>query len=452
MSLSFHRCLIAVLATLALRRCLFCLGLIISLGNVCSVAFVVGQTPHAPRFQSSNIAVVDDDLPTTWSPESGIVWTAEIEGYGQSTPIVAHDQIVVTSTSGDMKDNYHVTAFNSADGSRLWQVDVANPSPFKNTPMVSRAAPTAVATDEGFVAFFEGGVLIGIDTDGGKTWQRDLVAEYGPITARHGLSSSLEVDQQRVYVWVERSEEPYVLAIEPSTGETIWKSPGIGATAWASPRLIDVGDTQHLVCSAIGTIVGLDPATGERLWQFDQIDNNSSCTPIPAGNGRFVIGASDGRDAGSAGQAAASNGLIEITRDGDQYQVDYRWRAKKATCTFGSPVVVGDTAAFVNRAGVLYRLDLETGQQVSVDRTAAGGVWATPLATKQHLYLFGYKGTTVVIDLADGETVAENRVWNAENAESSLGGHKIYAAVAIDSTLVLRRGDKLYAIADIDQP
>ena len=89
-----------------------------------------------PKFQNGGLSSIDTALPTEWSPEQNIAWTADIKGYGQSTPIVAHDQIVVTSTSGENKDDYHVSSFAIDTGELNWQVDVANPSPFKNSPMV----------------------------------------------------------------------------------------------------------------------------------------------------------------------------------------------------------------------------------------------------------------------------------------------------------------------------
>jgi len=411
----------------------------------------VAESPTWPRFQNGGVMTTDATLPTQWSPDENVAWTADITGYGQSTPIVAHDQIVVTSTSGENKDNYHVSSYSIDTGDKNWQVDLINPSPFANTPMVSRAAPSAVATDDGFVAFFEGGMLIAVSAGGEKQWERNLVDEYGKIEARHGLSASLESDGEHVFVWVERSDEPYVLAINPATGENVWKSQGVGSTSWGSPRLVPVDGGPHLVCSGSGKIIGLDPATGERLWEFDGIANNTSCTPTPAGEGRFLIGASDGRGETEPGAAAASNGLIEITKsDEGTYQADYKWQAKKATCTFGSPIVAGDTAAIVNRTGVLYRLDLETGEQLSVERTDAGGIWSTPLVAGGNLYLFGYKGTTSVISLADGKEIAVNRCWpeggDKDKTPGFGGGNVLYAAAPAGKYLLIRRGDKLFAI------
>lgn len=405
------------------------------------------------KFQNGGRSTSDLTLPVEWAPDKNIAWTADIEGYGQSTPIVSHDQIVVTSTSGENKDNYHVSSFSIEEGSKNWQIDLTNPSPFPNTPMVSRAAPSAIATANGFIAFFEGGVLVAISPDGKKQWEKNLVDIYGEIESRHGLSASLEQTNDLVFVWVERGEDPYILALDPKTGEEIWKAAGIGKTSWASPRLIPVDGGEHLVCSASGKIVGFDPSTGKRLWEFENISNNSSCTPTPAGEGQFLIGASDGRGESSAGSAATSNGLIQIRKkDTGEYEANFKWHAKKATSTFGSPVVAGTTAAIVNRTGVLYRLDLETGEQVSVDRTDAGGIWSTPIVAGGNIYLFGHKGTTSVISLADGKEIANNRCW-AEAAESddstrSRGGNVLYAAAPAGDFLLLRRGDKLFAIGE----
>jgi len=405
-------------------------------------------------FQNGGKPQATASLPVEWSPEENMAWSAAIEGYGQSAPVVAHDQVVVTATSGEQKEQYHVAAYAIESGARRWQVTRPNPSPQANTSMVSRAAPTAIATERGFIAFFEGGLLIALTPDGKVRWERDLVKAFGKIEARHGLAASLEQNAEDVFVWVERQEDPYLLALDKQTGEVHWRVAGVGKTSWASPRLVPVGEEPHLVCSASGLIVGFDPADGSRLWEFRSIANNTSCTPMPVGDGRFLIGASDGRGETTAGAAAESNGLIRIApRDDGSYAVDYQWRSEKATSTFGSPVVAGETAAIVNRAGVLYRLDLETGEQVAAQRTAAGGIWATPIVVGDLLYLFGHQGTTSVISLSDGKEIAENRCWEAGAETSAIrGGNVLYAAIPAAPYWMVRRGDRLFAIKGSSTP
>jgi len=397
------------------------------------------------------------ELPLTWSPSENAVWQTRLSGYGQSSPVVWDGRVFVTSTSGDMKENLHVQAFELRTGKQIWRHDLKNSSPEKNTNYVSRAAPSPVCDKSGVVALFEGGNLIALSRDGEVRWQRDLVKDYGAIKARHGLGSSLEQDDQHVFVWIERGEQPYVLAVDKQTGKTTWKSDGLGVTTWSSPRLVPVGDSYHLVLSGIGKLAGLDPQTGKRLWDFDGISGNSTPTPNPVGNGRFLIGATVGRGESGGGTAAASNGLVQIEEQPDgSFTAKYAWRAKRATSSFGSPIAYKGLAYFVNRSGVVYCLDLESGEEKYAARTA-GSTWATPIGVGSRIYLFGRKGTTTVIKSGPKfSQLAENNLWEDEAAKPkppsgppgmSFGGPVLYAAVAVDSKLILRRGDILYAVA-----
>lgn len=378
-------------------------------------------------------------LPRQWSTQSGVAWEAELPGLGQSTPLVADDRLFATSVSGDNKQVYHLVAIDLESGDRLWEKQFPNPSPEENTNYVSRAAPTGLVHDGGVIAAFEGGLLVSVDGQGELRWQRDLVTHYGPIPARHGLASSLEQRGTMAYLWVERSEDPYLLAFDKATGETVWKVDALEVTAWSTPRLVPTPWGDHLVCSGSGMLVGFDPETGQRLWQFDEISNNSTCTPMPVGQGRFLIGASDGRGEENAGSGAASNGLIEITSaDGETFSATFLWRAEKASSSFGTPVAAAGSAWIVNRAGVLFQLDLQSGDQLEAKRVGSGSIWATPLVSDGHLYLFGQKGTTTVIDLADGRPVADNPLAGDEET--------LYAAVAAGPRLLFRFGSRLVAV------
>ncbi|MFK8113109.1 MAG: PQQ-binding-like beta-propeller repeat protein [Rubripirellula sp.] len=412
-----------------------------------------GDSPEVgwPAFQNGGQSRVPaGSIATTWSPTENIAWTAEIEGYGQSTPVIAKEQIYVTSVSGDQRQQYHLSAFDLISGQRLWKRDFQNPAPSANTPMVSRAAPTPIADSQGCIAFFEGGLVVAIDRTGTTRWQRDLVADYGKAEARHGVAASLESDDSRVFVWVERSEDPYILALDKRSGRTAWKKSGVGSTSWASPRLLTVEDGEHLVCSASGKIIAVDPKNGQLLWEFAEIANNTSCTPIPISTGKFLIGASDGRGEASAGSGAAFNGVVEVKRKENGFSVAFVWNAEKASCSFGSPVVAGDTVCIVNRAGVLYQLNAKNGDRLSTMRTSAGGIWATPIVSGHLIYLFGSKGTTSVISLVDGTEIAANPSWDAAKDGSSSGGGVLYAAAVASPYLILRRGDSLIAIKDLD--
>jgi outer membrane protein assembly factor BamB len=404
---------------------------------------------HWSSFQNGG-QLTSLSLPETWNADgTNIAWKISVEGYGQSSPIVQGDQVFVTSTSGPNKEKYHVAAYSLKDGNKQWQHEFANPTPEENNSYVSRAAPSPVADANGLVCSFEGGIVAAFSLDGKLRWEKNLVTEYGPIKARHGLAASLEQDASNAYVWVEREEAPYILSLNKATGEVTWKADGVGATSWSSPRLISVSGKPQLVCSSSGRIAGYDTATGNKLWEFTDVANNTTCTPIPVADGKFIVGASDGRGEQGAGKTAASNGLLEVkpTSDG-KFAVNYLWRAEKATCSFGSPIVAAEKVWLVNRAGVLFQLDLATGKQLSAERVASGSIWATPLATSSKLYLFGQKGMTSIIDLSNASEITSCSTWEepAEAAPAAMGGSVLYAAVNAGNTLLIRRGDAVYAI------
>jgi len=388
-----------------------------------------------------------------------IQWEAELQGYGQSSPIVWEDRIYLTTVEGDSKDQYHVTAYQLSDGAELWQQTVANASPRENNSYVSRAAPSPVADAEGVICLFEGGNIIALAHDGAVRWERNLVESYGGVEARHGLSASLEQDTDSVFVWMERAEEPYVVCLSKASGDEEWKSAGPGATSWSSPRLVSVEGGQHLVLSASGMIVGVDPETGERLWSFDEISGNTTPTPMPLGGGRFLIGASAGRGSSGGTRAPESNGVVQISRGDDgTWSAAFAWHAERATSSFGSPIVYDDMAFFVNRAGVLYGLKADTGEEIFAKRLK-GSIWATPITVGQQVFFFGRDGKVSILDrnaetpnistwdgLPEPPKTAEPEGDTGRRGPPGASGPVLYAAAWCENVLVLRRGDRLFAV------
>lgn len=397
-------------------------------------------------------------LPLTWSPTENLLWSTKINGYGQSSPVTWQNQVYVTSISGEKKEHCHVTAFDLKTGAKLWQHDFPAATQAENNNYISRGAPTPAVDAFGLYCFFEGGNLLALTHAGQVRWERNLVTEFGEIKSRHGLSASLEQTPDRLFVWVERQTEPYVLAVDKAAGKDIWKVDGMGATSWASPRLVNVTGGQHLVLSAIGSVTGLDPADGKRLWRLEGITGNSSPTPIPVSDNRFLVAATVGRGEPDSGKAAASNGMVEIRRNAEGvFQADYLWRAKRATSSFGSPLAYRGMAYYVNATGVLYGLDAETGEERFSQRLA-DSIWATPIASGERVFFCGKGGTVSVIAAgAKFEKLAENSAWETPTEPAAATGGRgnetpvLYAAAPVADRLLLRSGNRLYCVGAAKQ-
>ena len=400
-----------------------------------------------------NPKIVGVDFSAEGCFERNQQWSTRLMGYGQSSPVYDGKILYVTSVKGKSKETCIIQAKRIEDGTDIWHYQLKNSSPETNSNYVSRAAPTPVCDQRGVIAFFEGGNLVALTRDGKVRWELDLVKKFGPIQARHGLASSLEQDGVNVYVWVERQQSPYLLAINKETGEIGWKTDGLGVTSWSSPRRVAVGKSHHLVLSGIGKIAGYDPKSGKQLWLFDKISGNSTPSPVPIGNGRFLIGASSGRGESTAGKAAQSNGLVQISSKEGKYQAEFVWQAKQATSSFGSPLAHGGQAYFVNRSGVLFCLDLKTGEEVYTARIKSS-VWATPLGIGNQVLLFGKDGTTTVVDAGQSfKKLAVHTIWKKDQATESegsaapsFGGPVLYSGILAGKSLIFRRGDQMACV------
>lgn len=433
--------------------------------RVLALLFLVGATSSSiispriadgswPKFQGPDKPdQIPASLPLTWASGEDMAWTTILPGYGQSSPVIWGDMVVLTSIEGPEKETGIVVCLDKQSGKVKWKKEIQTASGAKNNNYVSRAAPTPIIDEDRITVLFEGGNLLSLDHQGSVLWQRNLVDDFGEIKARHGLSASLEHNEDTVFVWIERENEPYVLAVAKADGTDRWKVPGLGVTSWSSPRLVPVAEQAHLVLSGVGKLVGFDPKSGERLWEIDDISGNSTPTPVPVGDGRFLIGATTGRSGGGAGKAARSNGLVQIERGTDgAFKADFLWRCKRATSSFGSPLAHEGLAYFVNRQGVIYCIRLADGEEQFAERTA-DSVWATPFAAGERLYFFGKKGTTTVIkagnvfeELAVNELATDAEEGESATAAPARGGRVLYAAAVDDGAIFLRTGNRLFCI------
>ena len=87
-----------------------------------------------PAFQNGGRCRLESEqLPLKWSSEDGVAWSVELSGYGQSTPIIWGGNVYVTFCSGEMKDTMFVQALRLDSGKTLWEHQVKNSTPEKNS-------------------------------------------------------------------------------------------------------------------------------------------------------------------------------------------------------------------------------------------------------------------------------------------------------------------------------
>ncbi len=430
------------------------------------------DTPKWPGFLGAGAGEVDaESIPLEWSESKNLAWQADLAGYGQSSPVVWGDRVFVTSIDGPEKERCLVTALALADGSKLWQKSFDASVKTKWSYFVSKAAPTPAVDADALYVFFESGDLVAYSHDDGEElWRRSLSKEYGEIDSEFGLAASPAQTKDRLFVLVDNEGASYLLAVEKRTGKEVWRTERTSRQSWSSPAIVPVDGVPCVVCSSEGSVDGYSAETGERLWSFDDVGGNTAATPLPFGDGRFLVGAGAGRGGRNAASARKSNFAMHVARDGDEVLPEVTWRTEEATPTFGSPVVHAGHAYWVNRAGVVYCYDSATGEQRYAERVDAQ-TWATPLGVGDRVYLFGKDGNTVVLAAGpEFRVLARNQLWDAskiapdpkagENEESEERRRSAamfakpvqYAAAAVPGTLLVRRGRVLYALRNGSAP
>lgn len=126
--------------------------------------------------------------------------------------------------------------------------------------------------------------------DGERVWHRNLLEDFGGGDATNAwgtAASPLVVDDKLVVN--PGGAEASVVALKPETGEIVWKTPGDRA-AFASFIVGTFGGRRQIVGYEKRALVGLDVATGQRLWRLAPPSPNdfNVPTPIDAG-GRLLV-------------------------------------------------------------------------------------------------------------------------------------------------------------------
>ena len=351
------------------------------------------------------------ELPLEWGPSKNRAWTTELPGYGQSAPVVWNDRIYITAVEGPQKETLHIACLAVADGKLLWKKSFPTSQKGPNNPMQSRAAGTPIADASGVIAFFESGDLIALTPTGEIRWQRSLSREFGELKNNHGLGSSPAQSDDLAFILVDHQGPSYLLAVKKSDGTTAWKTDRSSRFSWSSPVVINRNGSAQVVVSSNGSVAAYEPKSGKRLWELDGLVGNAVPSATMLGD-RVVVAAAEGRMRNDLDAISRSNCCLRLVDSSDGkpgYEV--AWRARRLAAHYPSPVLAEGHAYFVDKAGVVHCLDVETGEERYAERLDSVP-WATPLVMTGRIYFFGKDGVTTVLKTGpEFEKLATNRLW-----------------------------------------
>jgi outer membrane protein assembly factor BamB len=377
----------------------------------------------------------EQNLPTRWSPTSGVKWQAPLPGSGISNPIVVGDRVICTSSDGINQRDLHVVCLNRATGRQRWHARLWGTAPtLHHATKSSMASPSPVSDGQHVYAFFGSGDVFCLDMEGGLVWQRSLAEEYGPFENRFAASSSPLLFEDCLILQCDHYGPSYLLAIDKHTGANRWKvdRPEVWLS-WCSPVVTpaQAGRAAELIVCGSEKMDAFDPRTGEKLWTLPGMARECIPTPIVVDG---VIYATSGP--GAATYAVRSGGRGEISES------HVMWQHTRGNPYVPSAIVVDGRFYVADDNGIATCLATDTGKTLWRKRFS-GAFTASPVAGDGKIYFTNESGETLV--LAAGadryEELARNMI-----------GEPVYASPAISQgCLFLRSTEQLWCIDNADE-
>jgi outer membrane protein assembly factor BamB len=418
--------------------------------------------------------------PVVWSETQNVKWKVSIPGSGNASPIVWDDKVFVLTAiptgkkvepaaetpppppppaaaegagaspggpperrggrrggMGAMRptevQQFAVLCLDRRTGQVLWQQVAREELPHEGFRAGdgSFASPSPLTDGKLLFAHFGSRGLYCYDLEGNPKWNQDFGDMRIANSFGEGSSPSLYRDTL-ILTW-DHEGESFIVALEKSTGKTLWKKPRAERTSWSTPLVVEHDGKPQVVVSATGKVRSYDLTTGEVIWECAGLTQNVIPSPVAADGTVYVM-------SGFRGNALLA---IRLGRTGDLTDSDaIVWTHKKSTPYVPSPLLYGGKLYFFSgNNGMLSCFEAKGGTAlVDAERMEAiPGVYASPVGASGRVYLVGRNGATVVIKQSDQlEVLATNRLEEKFDASPALAGRDLF----------LRGKEHLYCLAE----
>jgi outer membrane protein assembly factor BamB len=367
---------------------------------------------------SRGVAADDPRLPTQWSETQNVLWKADLEGRGWSSPIVTGGRVIVTTAiastapekakkglyfGGERPDvpegevRWVVTCIDAATGMTQWETVIARgppPGPIhvKNT----YASQTPVTDGKLIYAAFGGIGIVCLDMEGRRVWEHRRL----PRATRSGWgpAASPVLHQGRLYVVDDNEEDSFVAALDARTGREVWRRPREEKSNWSTPFVWENGLRSELVVPATGKTRSYSP-DGRLLWELGGGSLITIATPYAA-HGLLYVSSGFVLDRSRPIWAIRPGGSGDLTLgDGADSSPAVAWCRRDAAPYNPSTLVYGDELYVLADRGLMACYDARTGKQhYRKERLPEGRAFtASPWAYNGLVFCANEYGETFVI-------------------------------------------------------
>ena len=432
---------------------------VLGIGFVADSAFADDWT----RFRGSNGNSVASETkhPAQWSEDSNVAWKVKIPGRGWSQPVVAGDNVFVTTSVTENEEKpkrfdrgltpdaknatqsvyqWKVFCLSLKTGKVLWER-----TPYEGKPAMPKhrgntyASETPVTDGERVIAYFGMKGVACYDLSGKLQWSKSL-GEY-PTQAGWGSGSSPIFVRDAVVIQCDNEKSSFLVGLDKKTGDELWRLVRDEKSNWSTPYLWKNKLRTELVVAGGKKMRSYDPVTHEILWEMA---GSGRTSVSPVGDDELLYVDSVDGFQGSPGRFAAiragANGDISLTDAKATSSEFVAWSIMFTSYRNSSPLLYGGGLYMLEQSGGIVRcFDPKTGKVLYQQRLPESpGFAASPWANDDKVFLLDDSGVTVVLEPGpEFKLISSNR----------LDDEIFWSSVAIAGNQLLLRGQQhLYCI------
>ena len=243
----------------------------------------VGQ-PNWAQFRGPNglgIAPDNKELPVEFDETKNMIWQCAVSK-GNSSPCVWGNRIFLTGYDDEMLETICI---DRESGRIIWRKIVTAEKRQRLHRINSPATPTATTDGERVYVYFATYGLICYDFKGNEIWKRTMPVP--PIM--YGTSASPILAGDHLIFISDSNKESYLEAINPKTGETIWKNDRSGFKGtWSSPMHWRNDGVDEIVIYGIWWMKAYDLKDGSERWSLPGLTDEPIITPV-SGDGLIFL-------------------------------------------------------------------------------------------------------------------------------------------------------------------
>jgi outer membrane protein assembly factor BamB len=307
-----------------------------------------------------NFVVESKGLAASW-PADGPkrLWSRDL-GEGHSSVIAEGNRLYTMYSKGDQE---FVVALDSSNGKTIWEK--SNVASTAGLAMENGNGPHSTPALAGDFLFTVGviGKLQAFDKKTGNlVWSHDLYKEYGATKMDRGYSCSPLVWKNSVIVTVGGRGQA-LMAFDQKTGSVIWKKLDYQISP-STPTMINVDGQDQLMIALADHIVGMDPNTGDELWNHPHNCDWGLNISLPVWGPGNILVVSSAYSGGSRG--------LQLTQQNGKTTVKELWASRRMRVHHGTMLRLGDLVFGSSGdfgPAPMTAVDVRTGQTVWQDRT-----------------------------------------------------------------------------------